>query len=123
MNTRVFVYGTLLRGESNERFLRSARLVGAARTRPAFTLYDLGAFPGLVEGGSVAVTGEVYEVSEETLAALDRLEGHPTFYRRTAITLDGGALASAYLLPLHHVEGRAAIPGGCWRTYRKDRWR
>ena len=30
-----------------------------------------------------------------TLAALDRLEGHPRFYRRTRIALDDGSLVQA----------------------------
>ncbi|MEZ4323566.1 MAG: gamma-glutamylcyclotransferase family protein, partial [Polyangiales bacterium] len=89
--TRVFVYGTLLAGEPNHRVLAGARLVANARTQPAFELRDLGPFPGLVSGGAHAVAGEVYEVDEATLAALDRLEGHPRFYRRTRIALEDGA--------------------------------
>ena len=73
--TCVFVYGTLLAGEPNHRLLTGARLVAEARTKPAFELRDLGAFPGLVRGGQHAVAGEVYEVDVATLAALDRLEG------------------------------------------------
>ena len=38
------------------------------------------------------MTGEVYEVSEKMLAALDELEGHPRWYRRALapICLDNG---------------------------------
>ena len=75
MPTRVFVYGTLLAGEPNHRLLARARLVTEARTKPAFELRDLGSSPRLVRGGAHAVAGEVYEVDEATLAALDRLEG------------------------------------------------
>ena len=120
--TYVFVYGTLLAGEPNHRFLVGARLVAAARTKPAFELRDLGAFPGLVRGGAHAVAGEVYEVDEPTLAALDRLEGHPRFYRRSRIALEGGATVETYLLAPEQVEGLPVIDSGSWRARSKE-WR
>ncbi|WP_342379405.1 gamma-glutamylcyclotransferase [Myxococcus stipitatus] len=117
---RVFVYGTLLAGEPNHRVLAGARLVAKACTEPAFELRDLGPFPGLVRGGTHAVAGEVYEVDAPTLAALDRLEGHPRFYRRTRIALDDGALVETYLLTPEQVEGRPVIVSGNWRSRRKE---
>lgn len=118
--TRVFVYGTLLAGEPNHRVLTGARLVAKARTEAAFELRDLGPFPGLVRGGAHAVVGEVYEVDEATLAALDRLEGHPRFYRRTRIALEDGAAVETYLLAPEQVEGRPVIASGNWRSRRKE---
>lgn len=118
--TRVFVYGTLLAGEPNHRLLTDARLIAEARTKPAFELRDLGAFPGLVRGGEHAVAGEVYEVDAATLAALDRLEGHPRFYRRTRIALEDGATVETYLLAPEQVEGRPVIDSGNWRARRKE---
>lgn len=120
--TRVFVYGTLLAGEPNHRLLVGARLVAAARTKPVFELRDLGGFPGLVRGGAHAVANEVYEVDEPTLAALDRLEGHPRFYRRSRIALDGGATVETYLLAPEQVEGLPVIDSGSWRARSKE-WR
>ncbi len=118
---RVFVYGTLLAGEPNHRVLAGATLVADdARTEPAFELRDLGPFPGLVRGGSHAVVGEVYEVDDVTLAALDRLEGHPRFYKRSRISLDDGALVETYLLSPQQVEGRPVIDSGDWRARRKE---
>jgi gamma-glutamylaminecyclotransferase len=114
--TRVFVYGTLLSGERNHHLLARARLVGEARTGPRFSLYDLGSFPGLVPNGGHAVAGEVYEVDEPTLAALDRLEGHPDFYRRASVVLDDGTSVQAYLLTLEHVRAHPIIASGSWRT-------
>lgn len=114
--TLVFVYGTLLTGESNHRFLHGAHLVGAATTPPAFRLHDLGAFPGLVRGGEHAVAGEVYAVDEVTLASLDRLEDHPRFYRRTSIVLADGAQVQTYLLPPALVADRPIIASGSWRA-------
>ena len=85
--SKVFVYGTLLAGEPNSRLLARAQRIGDARTEEGFALFDLGAFPGMVNvrsrSGAGAVVGELYAVDDETLEALDRLEGHPSFYRRT----------------------------------------
>jgi gamma-glutamylcyclotransferase (GGCT)/AIG2-like uncharacterized protein YtfP len=115
-HTLVFVYGTLLAGESNHELLVGAKLVAAGRTPAAFRLYDLGAFPALVRGGEHAVVGEVYEVDEPTLAALDRLEEHPEYYRRTRIVLDDGTPVETYLLDPAQVAGYPVIPSGSWRA-------
>lgn len=117
----MFVYGTLLEGQPNHRFLARARLLGEAMTKAEFELRDLGSYPALVPGGEQAVRGEVYEVDEPTLASLDRLEGHPRFYRRSCVALADGAMAETYLLSPHQVGGRPVIASGCWRTHRKTR--
>jgi gamma-glutamylaminecyclotransferase len=114
--TLVFVYGTLLTGEPNHRFLKGAQLIGEAATPPVFRLHDLGAFPGLVQGGEHAVAGEIYAVDEVTLAALDRLEDHPRFYRRTSVVLTDGTQVQTYLLPPALVVGRPIIASGSWRA-------
>jgi gamma-glutamylaminecyclotransferase len=118
--TLVFVYGTLLYGEHNHRHLTGARLVGAARTLPAFRLHDLGPFPGLVAGGEHAVSGEVYAVDEPTLAGLDRLEGTPDFYRRVSIVLADGAHTETYVLTPEQVAGFPVIASGSWRARTKE---
>lgn len=120
-STRVFVYGTLLSGEPNHRLLRGARLIGPARTQPRFTLFDYGPFPALAARGKHAVEGEVYEVDALMLAALDRLEGHPRFYERTSIALDGAGRVEAYLFPKGRLAGRPIIESGCWRRYLQER--
>ena len=116
---RIFVYGTLLAGERNHRYLASARLIGAARTTPAFSLHDLGRYPGLVAGGEQSVVGEVYEVDEPTLAALDRLEDHPRLYQRVAIVLADHSRVETYLLTPEQVAGHTLIVSGSWRARRK----
>jgi len=89
----VFVYGSLLAGEHNHaRYLDGARFVGGA-TIAGFTMVSFGGFPAIVAGPH-AVRGEIYEVNDEELVALDRLEGTPHFYTRELVTaeLDDGAL-------------------------------
>ena len=65
------------------------------------------------------MAGEVYKVDEATLAALDRLEGYPRFYRRTRIALENSAAIETYLLAPEHVEDRPVIGSGNWRARRK----
>nr|WP_254626280.1 gamma-glutamylcyclotransferase family protein [Myxococcus sp. CA039A] len=111
----------MLSGEPNHHLLRGARLIGPARTQPRFTLYDYGPFPALASRGTDAVEGEVYEVDALMLAALDRLEGHPRFYERTSIALDGADRVEAYLFPKVRLAGRPIIKSGCWRTHLKEK--
>lgn len=116
--TLVFVYGTLLSGEANHGLLASARRIAATRTQPAFALYDLGAFPGLVAGGACSVVGELYEIDEATFAALDHLEDYPRYYQRRQILLDNGATAWTYLLTEAQVAEASVIVSGDWRAHR-----
>jgi gamma-glutamylaminecyclotransferase len=96
--TTVFVYGTLLRGGSGHHHLAGGRFLGPARTEPAWTLIDLGAYPALRPGGSSPIPGELYAVDDALLAALDRWEEVPTLYRRTAVALEGGGEAQAWVM-------------------------
>lgn len=116
--TRVFVYGTLLRGETNHGLLAGARCAGAARTLEAFAMFDLGGHPCIVRGAGAddaePVAGEVYEVDAATLARLDLLEDHPRWYRREPVRLSDGTLAHAYLLA-QEVGAAPRVRGGDWR--------
>ena len=122
---RVFVYGTLRAGEPNHYLLDHHDLVARARTEAEFELVSLGAFPAMIAGGRTAVVGEVYEIDPVTLAALDRLEGHPRFYQRTAIRLEDGDEVLAYLLSPEQARGRTRIPSGDWTDAdrHKEDWR
>jgi gamma-glutamylcyclotransferase (GGCT)/AIG2-like uncharacterized protein YtfP len=113
--TRVFVYGTLRAGEDNHHYLRGAPLLRRAFTGPTFDLVDLGAFPALVPGGATAVAGELYDLDDATLAALDELEDHPHFYRRAEIPLDDGTLAHTYVLAGREASCYPQIASGDWR--------
>lgn len=107
----LFVYGTLLRGEPNHRLLATAVYRGPARTAPAFTLIDLGGFPALLDGGTTAIAGELYDVGHATLAQADRLEGHPHFYERVLVDLlDSSLRPYAYLLR-RKTPGRIIVSG------------
>jgi gamma-glutamylaminecyclotransferase len=112
---RVFVYGTLMRGEAHHALLARQEFLGPALTEPIFELIDLGPYPALVPDGHTAVCGELYRVDRDLLPALDELEGHPGYYRRISIFTADGREAIAYVLESGRVGGRPRIPSGDWR--------
>ena len=114
----IFVYGSLMRGESNHSFLsdRFSEYVEKGITKRDYILYDLGGFPGMVEGGNNAVLGEIYKICSFTKSRLDQLEGHPQFYRRTIIELQDGKRVEAYILDKGYVKGCSVIKSGDWRN-------
>ena len=69
----VFVYGTLLKGLERSHVLSSSSYLGPALVQAQ--LFDLGSYPGIGEGNN-DVIGELYEVTPETLAELDSIEGY-----------------------------------------------
>jgi gamma-glutamylcyclotransferase (GGCT)/AIG2-like uncharacterized protein YtfP len=118
----VFVYGTLKRGGSNQHYLAGQTLVGPATLRAGHALYSLGDYPGLVadprENG--AVTGEIWRVSPEALAALDELEGlREGLYARVPAPLatrpaglsDQEATGVQMYVYLRNVTGRPRLDG------------
>lgn len=121
MRRVVFVYGTLRAGESNHALLADSPRLDDDVTAPAYTLLDLGAYPGLVDGGDTAVLGETYVVDAATCARLDALEDHPRTYRRTEVTLASGRVAELYVLDPRFAVGGAAIASGDWCAYRRAR--
>jgi gamma-glutamylcyclotransferase (GGCT)/AIG2-like uncharacterized protein YtfP len=91
MSIAIFVYGTLKRGERNNGMLLGQQFLRPAQTEPRYRLYDCGRHPALVpdpENG-IAIRGEVWKVSDETLHKLDEYEGVPDYFSRRPIFLQG----------------------------------
>lgn len=107
---KVFVYGSLKQGYGNHPLIKDSVLLGECLTKPIYTMYSLGAFPAVVLQGNTSITGEVYEVDDDTFARLDRLEGYPDFYDRTMIDTDHG---KAWMYFLEREEG-VEVEGGVW---------
>lgn len=119
----VFVYGTLMSGFGNNTLLRSSTLVDSGTTEESYTLVAH-SIPYLLETeGKGYVSGEIYEVDENTLVALDRLESHPTWYERKVInvvTETGDRLeAWAYFMPNRPSEA-TVIESGDYREYKEQ---
>ncbi len=124
---RVFVYGSLMQGFGNHRLLAKSLDLGFAVTVDHdYAMLDLGAFPGVIEGDAelcnAAICGEVYFVDEPTLARLDRLEGHPTYYRRELRPINQGGERRIAWIYLYQAGsgGRVIAPRQglvSWRDY------
>jgi gamma-glutamylcyclotransferase (GGCT)/AIG2-like uncharacterized protein YtfP len=86
----VFCYGTLKRGFSNHSVLEDSVCLGSGITLDTFDMLNVGnMFPALAFNPSGdPVEGEVYSVDQETLAALDRLEGCPRHYARKRVQVE-----------------------------------
>lgn len=99
---RVFVYGTLKRGNSIrglDRFGPANTFISEARTyESVFDLYSLGPFPAVTEEGEYHIQGEVWEVDKETFKHLDAIEGYPDFYNRRRVNTTAGE-AWMYFIP------------------------
>jgi gamma-glutamylcyclotransferase (GGCT)/AIG2-like uncharacterized protein YtfP len=118
---KLFVYGTLRKSERREHLLKKYLFLGYARAK-GYLLYDLGKYPGIVEGDG-EVVGEVYEISEKKLKELDWIEGVPDLFRRELIevVLENGETISAYTYIYNgDVEEGELIPSGDWKLRRKE---
>jgi gamma-glutamylcyclotransferase (GGCT)/AIG2-like uncharacterized protein YtfP len=119
MTHKVFVYGTLKSGHGNNRLLRESQMLGRCVLHLPYTFVHLGGFPGLVRTNPTPaprpVGGEVWEVDERTLARLDMLEGHPSFYERLTIETPFGT-AWTYTLPPGYGRGQLEeVESPFWR--------
>lgn len=112
----VFVYGTLMKGHQNNFFLQNDVFLGYGETKPEYTLYDLGHFPAMIEGGDTSVKGEIYEVDPRTVEWLDKLEGVADgLYEKKEITLIDGGKVLTYILPRENLRpGDGKIKSGKW---------
>ena len=84
MSEKVFVYGTLRRGASNAWRMVSGEFMGEARV--CGELWKVDWYPGVILKGKGLVLGEVWEVTGETMTALDEFEGSE--YQRVKVSVD-----------------------------------
>lgn len=112
---KVFVYGTLMRGETNHHLLQNARPLGPARTPPRYRLFSLGSYPVICPGGRQSVKGEVYSISQRGLSQLDELEEYPRCYSRSTIDT---AYGPAWVYYQRRPEsGARLVRTGDWRRF------
>ncbi|CAG7614948.1 hypothetical protein PAESOLCIP111_01764 [Paenibacillus solanacearum] len=124
----VFVYGTLLEGESNHHVVASYTL----SSRPGVVygkLYDCGDYPAIVLAGygdGDLVEGWWLIVTEEGLARMDALEeyygpGMPNDYERIWVRDARREEREGWIYAWADSRGCPAISGRSWRKYRESR--
>ncbi|XP_044864710.1 gamma-glutamylaminecyclotransferase isoform X1 [Mauremys mutica] len=93
---RVFVYGTLKKGQPNYQHMINgthgrARFQGRGRTVEKYPLVIAGKYniPFLlnIPGTGHHVSGEIYSVDDQMLQFLDEFEGCPDMYQRTPVRI------------------------------------
>lgn len=114
----VFVYGTLKRQHCRGSIMRDQTFIGEATTKPLYRLYDVGAFPAMVEdesGFGIGIQGELYDISNECKAVLDRIEGAPFLYKLKRIYLDTHPDKEVYSYIYQHDITKLDDCGNCWK--------
>lgn len=98
MKSKVFVYGTLMRGYGNHSLLNNSSYLGEGQLQ-GYSMYHVSSFPGIVKSDTNnCIKGELYEVTPEELKRLDRLEGEGHLYKRVTeeIKMAGQGLVHAF---------------------------
>lgn len=100
----LFVYGSLMRGQSAHALLEDSRYLRRDRTVAGYRVVQYRGFPGLLRAPEdrVGVVGELFEVVAPTRwPEIDAYEECPHVYVRCMIRLASGATAQGYLLREH----------------------
>ena len=114
----VSVYGSLRKKQSNyEYHLSNSTYKGTFTTEPEYTMHSLSYYPGLKLNGNHSIVMEVYEVDEDTLKNLNRLEGYcpgekSTFYDRIEIDTPWGK-AFTYIY-VNELSKESIVESGDW---------
>ena len=115
----VFVYGTLLSGEpNNKHYLGNSERMGN-EVVSGFTMISVGNFPACIQNpnSEVSILGEVWKIDEETLKRLDYLEGYPHFYNRVEVDTFAGK-AWMYCFPETKLNDSVhVISSGSWKEF------
>ncbi|WP_433742549.1 gamma-glutamylcyclotransferase [Falsibacillus pallidus] len=120
----LFVYGTLRRHEKNHSILAKERLA-ASQAWINGTMFDTGSgYPTVELQGSSMVYGELYEINEAILPALDELEGYRdgeegSLFNRTIckVHTDIGEYEAHVYTSGNKKMNKDLIEGGDWRVH------
>ena len=109
---RVFVYGTLKRGQRNFHYLRDSEFVAEFITEAVYSMHSFDTYPAVCLPGQHAIHGEIYHVSDAQFQQLDELDSYPDYYQRIEIPTHHGD-AWMYIVESELCRGRPLLTG-CW---------
>jgi gamma-glutamylcyclotransferase (GGCT)/AIG2-like uncharacterized protein YtfP len=121
---KVFVYGTLRKGEANAHILKGATCI-AEQCWTNGLLYDTGyGYPAMKQTQFSRLYGELYLLTEDELKRIDQLEGYiaggtNNLYERieqTVYTDKGHSIAYMYVASKGNLYKRI-IPNGDWKEH------
>ena len=107
---RIFVYGTLKRGQRNAHHMHGAQYVGRHVTERIYSMYEFGGYPAVCRDGRHAISGEIYRISDRHFEILDVFESYPEFYQRIEIPTRWGD-AWMYIVEPALCRGRDLVIG------------
>ncbi len=113
----VAVYGSLREGLSNHDLLGNSKKVGDDIIG-GWIMRSLTSFPYIhpsSRGDSDTIHIEVYEVEEDQMKILDRLEGYPAFYDRKVVETKYG---EAWIYFIDKVGEQVVVKNGDWKEFK-----
>lgn len=125
---KLFVYGTLLRQESNHQVLNGAKLSYTGGMLQA-KMYDTGSgYPAIELAEGSTIVGDIYEIPGHMWVDLDELEGHTgntttDLYSKEIVkvqTVDGSIEAVVYTICDESMKVNEILSGD-WKAYRQSR--
>jgi gamma-glutamylcyclotransferase len=128
--SKIFTYGSLLRSLCNHSVLKDSTFCGFGLCEGI--LRDCGAYPALTPGNGTVV-GEVFEVSEEVIQVIDRIESYypededeeRSLYVRRAVPVrsfnDGKWIDCYVYLMLNGADHYPIIEAGDYRRHEHER--
>ena len=83
----LFVYGTLMSGQRAAEKMSDGKYLGDYRL-DGYAMYNLGRYPGIIPMQGACVYGELDEISEEMIPALDEYEEEGSLYHRREVPVN-----------------------------------
>ncbi|BAP55003.1 hypothetical protein THII_0706 [Thioploca ingrica] len=124
---KIFVYGTLKKGQINHHLLcgprGSSRIAPLPATAPGIVLHAGPHYPLAIRGQGQAI-GEVYTITESVLKKLDVLENHPNDYHReiTPVIMAQGHRLLVWIYLHNQAYYYPKITTGLWQPKQNQRY-